>query len=281
MRFIKILLCLIFFKTSYLLSFGCELAVCAVFKDEGPYLREWVCFHRAQGVDRFYLYDYLSCDDWRCQIEDFICSGVVQIIPWGFNGCHFESFEEVRCKAYKHCLDCIRHDVKWCAFLDCNEFLFCPSAWPLPVFLKKFKKCPCICISRQVYGTSFVDQTACGCLVRSLLWKCLPKHSCCEPVRCLVQPKYVKDCTCSRWFILKHGSDTFNPNKKKVKEHDKKEICINKIRINCYICRDLLFFNNRRESFCCEDFNRSYGFNFNLNCVYDDCILNCCPPLLY
>src|SRR5262249_58542936 len=41
------------------------LAVCAIFRDEARYLAEWVSFHRVQGVERFYLYDNRSSDDWR------------------------------------------------------------------------------------------------------------------------------------------------------------------------------------------------------------------------
>src|SRR5262245_39414677 len=58
------------------------LAVCGIFRDEGPYLAEWVTFHRCQGVDRFYLYDNLSTDDWRSELGFEIDSGVVEVIEW-------------------------------------------------------------------------------------------------------------------------------------------------------------------------------------------------------
>ena len=32
------------------------LAVCAIFKNEGPFLLEWIAYHRAQGLDYFVLY---------------------------------------------------------------------------------------------------------------------------------------------------------------------------------------------------------------------------------
>src|SRR5947209_4668609 len=44
-----------------------SLAICAIFKDEAPYLAEWVTFHRLMGVDRFYLYDNRSTDSWRME----------------------------------------------------------------------------------------------------------------------------------------------------------------------------------------------------------------------
>ena len=45
------------------------LAVCAIFRDEARYLAEWVSFQRVQGVERFYLYDNRSADDWRSELE--------------------------------------------------------------------------------------------------------------------------------------------------------------------------------------------------------------------
>lgn len=38
------------------------LAVCAIFKDEAAYLREWLDFHLLMGVEHFYLYDNGSSD---------------------------------------------------------------------------------------------------------------------------------------------------------------------------------------------------------------------------
>ena len=38
------------------------LAVCAIAKNEGPYFREWIEWHRKQGVEKFYIYDNESND---------------------------------------------------------------------------------------------------------------------------------------------------------------------------------------------------------------------------
>ena len=38
------------------------LAICAVYRNEAPYLREWIEFHRLVGVERFFLYNNRSTD---------------------------------------------------------------------------------------------------------------------------------------------------------------------------------------------------------------------------
>jgi len=57
-------------------------AICAIFKNEAPYLREWVQFHRLQGFERFHLYNNESTDDWMPELWDLISSGVVTIHDW-------------------------------------------------------------------------------------------------------------------------------------------------------------------------------------------------------
>jgi hypothetical protein len=39
-----------------------NIAICAIFKNEGPHLLEWLAFHNMTGVDHFVLYDNGSTD---------------------------------------------------------------------------------------------------------------------------------------------------------------------------------------------------------------------------
>ena len=40
-----------------------RLAIGAIVKNEGPYLLEWIAFHRVVGVDRFFIADNASTDE--------------------------------------------------------------------------------------------------------------------------------------------------------------------------------------------------------------------------
>ncbi len=40
-----------------------NLSICGIMKDEGPYLVEWLEFHKLVGVEKFYLYDNSSSDN--------------------------------------------------------------------------------------------------------------------------------------------------------------------------------------------------------------------------
>lgn len=51
--------------------------VVTLFRNEGPYLVEWIEYHRLVGVDRFWLYDNGSTDDGPRRLQPYIAKGVV------------------------------------------------------------------------------------------------------------------------------------------------------------------------------------------------------------
>lgn len=59
-----------------------ELVMAAMFKDEAPYLREWILYHRMVGVEHFWLYNNDSTDNWSEVLAPFIDEGLVDVIPW-------------------------------------------------------------------------------------------------------------------------------------------------------------------------------------------------------
>lgn len=90
-----------------------SVAICAIFKNEAPYLREWWLFHVLQGVERFYLYDNGSTDGWREEIPELATD--VLAMPG----------KEKQMTAYE---DCLRNRVEdwidWIAFIDIDEYLW-------------------------------------------------------------------------------------------------------------------------------------------------------------
>ena len=68
--------------------------MCAIYRDEAAYLREWVEFHRVVGVERFYLYDNHSVDDHRHALAPYIADGTVVLHDWPlFPGYCFARFD--------------------------------------------------------------------------------------------------------------------------------------------------------------------------------------------
>jgi hypothetical protein len=125
------------------------LSICAIFKDEAPYLPEWIEFHRLVGVERFFLYDNLSVDSGREVLEPWVRANVVSI-----SDCSTPLAQGGQGWAYADALERARGRTRWLAFIDLDEFLFSPGPTPLPDLLKEYEEHPGVVVNWQVYGSS-------------------------------------------------------------------------------------------------------------------------------
>jgi Glycosyltransferase family 92 len=146
------------------------LAVCAVFKDEARYLPEWVTFHRMMGVERFYLYDNGSEDDWRGALAPDLEDGVIEVIDWPVPPV------QAQLSAYRHCLEHRRTDARWIAFIDIDEFLFAPDGRSLVEVLRGFAQYPGVVAGWRVYGTSGLRNPPDGLVIESYLMRAGEEH---------------------------------------------------------------------------------------------------------
>ncbi|WP_420421050.1 glycosyltransferase family 92 protein [Simkania sp.] len=110
-----------------------ELAVCAIFRNEAPYLKEWIDYHHdILGATKFYLYDNESTDEYLSVLRPYIENGLVELIEW-------DSTEEHAIYVAKVCTfpwapyqiaaytDCCKNralnKVRWLAVMDIDEFI--------------------------------------------------------------------------------------------------------------------------------------------------------------
>ena len=135
------------------------LSICASYKWEGPYLREWVAFHRVVGVERFFLYDNDSDDEHLAALAPYAEEGTVELRHWPeYPG---------QMKAYAHCLAEHAGDSRWIAFVDVDEFLFSPQGRPLPEVLARYERWPGVGVNRVTFGTSGHETRPDGLVIES------------------------------------------------------------------------------------------------------------------
>lgn len=89
--------------------------ICAIARNEGLYIREWVIFHRIVGVEQITVYNNNSDDD----TADILKSLDVEVIEWPMP-------RPSQQPAYQHYLN-NHHSPEWTAFIDIDEFLWSPS----------------------------------------------------------------------------------------------------------------------------------------------------------
>lgn len=126
-------------------SFDYELAIGAIFKDEGSYLEEWLQFHHGVGVRHFYLYNDNSSDNYEEVLAPWIQKGLVTLIPWA---------EKSQGSAYKHCIRHYRQKARWIAFIDLDEFLFSPKNDSVVEVLKDYEDVSAIFVYWVLFGSS-------------------------------------------------------------------------------------------------------------------------------
>ncbi|CAL9125720.1 unnamed protein product [Musa textilis] len=98
---------------------GGRLSICActmVF-NAAKFLPEWVVYHAAIGVERFFLYDNGS--------EDELESVVSRLGSQGFNvSTRFWPWPKTQEAGFSHCAVVNRDECEWMAFIDVDEFVY-------------------------------------------------------------------------------------------------------------------------------------------------------------
>jgi hypothetical protein len=142
-----------------------RFAVCAIFKNETRYLREWIEFHRLVGVAKFFLYDNSDDGvhaDWHEVLDPYVDAGVVQVTHW--------PGPSAQLSAYHHALTSWGRTVRWMAFLDIDEFLFSPDEYLVPEVLHGYPGVGAVGVCWAVYGTSGVKVQR-GLVTETYQWR--------------------------------------------------------------------------------------------------------------
>lgn len=142
------------------IAYEYELAVCAIFQNEARFLKEWIEFYKLIGVQKFYLYDHNSTDNYKEVLKPYIQTGEVDLTVFA-EKFHFpapQSWQADQYYGYDDCLKRVRGKVQWLAVLDVDEFLFPTQQNNLRILLKDYEQCAGVCVSWLMFGTSFVDK---------------------------------------------------------------------------------------------------------------------------
>ena len=95
--------------------FPYNLAIVAIFKNESPYLGEWLDYHLLAGVEHFYLYNNESSDNFAEVLKPYVDAGIVTVIDW--------PGKIMQMPAYNDALERFRFFCRYIAFVDLDEFI--------------------------------------------------------------------------------------------------------------------------------------------------------------
>ena len=159
------------------------LAVCAIAKNEGPYLVEWIEWHRRQGVEKFYIYDNESTDGTKELLKPFVRSGLVEYRYW--------PGRRRQLPAYDDCLERHRLSARWIAFIDLDEFIVPVKDGSIPEFLRRFEGVPVVEINWLIYGSGGAKSKTAGTMMQRFKRHSVPSHYLNRHVKSIVDPRRV------------------------------------------------------------------------------------------
>lgn len=122
------------------------VAICAIFKNEARYMREWIEFHKIIGVEHFYLYNNFSNDDYKNVLEPYIINGLVTLIEW--------PIKQGQMLAYKDCAEKYGDESNWIAYIDLDEYIVPNKSNNIKELLKKFENRPIVIAYWRLFGSS-------------------------------------------------------------------------------------------------------------------------------
>ncbi len=207
------------------------LTVCAIMKNEGPYLKEWIEFHRMVGVEHFYLYDNGSSDETPMVIKPYVQQNLVTL--------HGIPERRAQLKAYMHCLSTYRTMSRWIAFIDLDEFIVPLSTETLSEFLKGFEEFAALGVNWIIYGDSGHQTRPDGLVAEQFVHRAPEDWRSNCHIKSIVDPQKVKSPFNPHHFRYVQDAYAVNENRERVDGSLSRENSTKKIRINHYFTRSV------------------------------------------
>lgn len=172
-----------------------NVAICAIFKNEAPYLKEWLEFNHLVGVSHFYMYNNNSEDEYLEILAPYIEKGIVTLVEWPHN--------QKQMECYMDCIEKYSCESKWIGFIDIDEFIVPKVDDNIYDFLKKYeKRAGAVNIYWKLFGTSGrMDRDIKG-LVTEDFTVCWPKY--CNIGKCFYNTAFSFNASSSKAKQLHH-----------------------------------------------------------------------------
>lgn len=245
-----------------------SLTACAIFREEAPFLAEWIAFHRNAGFEHFYLYNNFSTDDFKAVLEPFIQEGLVSLVDW--------PRPQGQLSAYQDCIRRRWHEALWIAFIDLDEFLFAPDGRDVPSVLKAYRDLPGVCVWHAYYGSSGHVERPQGPVIEAYMMRAGPDIT---TVKTIVNPRMVYKVGVHLWKFW--SGDAKDTHRRTLLPGMRPELMrpeLGVLRINHYWSRSLADLDRKSRrgdvAFAVQkDRDWHFAFESKLNVERDDAIL--------
>ena len=217
-----------------LLEFENELAIVTIIKNEAPYIQEWIEYHRALGVRKFYLYDNESTDETKELLRPYIEKNEV-VYHW-FPG------KTMQTSAYNHAVKHYKYDTRYMAFIDADEFMISTQIDSRAEEIIKgiYAKRPYsagIGVTWLIYGSSGYLYKPDGLVLENYLQRSKTNFIRNQHIKAIANPRFIWYYGHAHFPVYRFGCISIN--------------CENELMIGPYSFHN---YNNERPEFCLQHY---------------------------
>lgn len=255
--------------------FKYELAMVSISKNEAPYIREWIEFHKLVGFTKFYFYDNQSEDNTKEVLKPYIDSGLVEYTFIKGKGKQLDAYNEAIAKHKNEC--------RWMAFLDMDEYLM-PAKPFEPVYKvvsklvdKAGKGAAGVGVNWCIYGSSHLEKKPNGLISENFIYRGTEKDWGNFHIKTICNPRLVKNYISPHYPIYKLGGYSINDSDgNRLWGWFCHDVKWQNLRINHYYCKSLeqyiqkisRGFGDRNGEYDMKQFN-----DYDLNKIKDESML--------
>lgn len=236
-----------------------DIAICCIFQNEAPYLKEWIDYHRSIGVNHFYLYNNESTDNYLKVLDPYIKKKIVEVIDWPNPIPLIEFNYGCQTSVYANCIQRVRYHLKWLAIIDTDEFIVPMTCATLKGELDNYPlECVAVYATWATFGTNHKWLMPGESILRNLTKRAPLDHPNNIHGKSIVRPEFVETCVDPHFVVLMEGVHYFDGNQNR-RTGGYKDQCL---RINHYTYRDESFLRGEKST-------RAILWGFNPENLYE------------
>lgn len=217
------------------------LSIVAVAKNEAPYIKEWIEYHKLVGVERFYFYDNESTDNTREVLEPYIKEGSVIY--------NYVEGKGIQNSVYSDAIFKYKHQTEWMAIIDLDEYIVPVEKDTIPEFLKDYEKYCGVGINWVMFDSNGHEtmQDRNGGLITTSFTRVTKDYNTRENrhIKSILKPGEVISIINPHYAIYRNHKHTVSENVEKIDRFLSKYHSSNKIRINHYYTKSLEEYKKR------------------------------------
>lgn len=249
-------------------GFKYNLAIVSIFKNEAPYLSEWIEYHKCIGFKKFYLYNNDSNDNYIDVLKKYINDGSIDLINFKGNGRQND--------AYNDCINKHMNECKYLAIIDVDEFIYTKKNLYDLINIKFEKKhCAGLGINWVIYGSSHLEEKTNDLVIKTFLYRSNFEFEHNKHIKTIINPRKVVGVSNPHYCFYLNRNKCYNNNGKIIYGALNSDIN-NEIRINHYFTKSKEeFLAKRARGMADQNGIRNYNdfIIHDKNEVYDDCML--------